>query len=101
MLVEAYVGIQPRHAHVDERLAEAVVGIGAPKAADVPDPVVELDDVDMMVRPGSTAHRRPRFLVCYLRLSKPQMKSSTTAPTTEAMKPAPCHAWYQPMAWPR
>ena len=25
---------------------------------------------------------------------------STTAPTTDAIQPAPCPAWYQPIAWP-
>ena len=36
MLVKALVHVEPRHAHVDKRLARNVVRVTPPKARDVP-----------------------------------------------------------------
>lgn len=45
------------------------------------------------MRPGASYALLPRIL--------PTIHSNTKAPTTEAMKPAPSPAWYQPRNCPR
>jgi hypothetical protein len=48
--VEAQVGIEAGHADVEERLADVAARVGLAEAPLVPDPVVELDDVDVVSR---------------------------------------------------
>ena len=58
-------GASPPGPRTVEGLAEAVVGVGAAKGGHVPDPVVELDDVDAVVmraRPSRRCvHGRPEL----------------------------------------
>jgi len=49
VLVEAQVGVEPRHADVDEGLAQLVVGVGLAETGLVPHLVCQLDDIDVVV----------------------------------------------------
>jgi hypothetical protein len=56
VFVEAQVRVQARHAHVDKRFAQLVVGVRTAKAGFVPHPVGQLDDVDVVVVARSAGH---------------------------------------------
>src|SRR5215831_18118765 len=66
VLVEPQVRIEPGHPHVDERLAELVIGIGAPEGRLVPDAIRQFDHVDMVRRTLTSLANHPgiKWLPC-------------------------------------
>jgi hypothetical protein len=58
--VKAQVGVRARHADIDERFAELVLGVGLAKRRLVPDLIRQRDDIHVMAMPTHATRLKAR-----------------------------------------